>query len=151
MLRHPQGLSAALAAIAEREATALPELQDEQVLAQNVAFEVAERTAGVKYPAVYVYCEGLANTLREKFRRFSGTVHMAAEVRVSHDRLENVGALLQLCVEAVTDVLEQNRGEWAPGMYYAGVYKVEYGAIKHGGKNFLQSAKVRFEVNVSQG
>jgi hypothetical protein len=34
-------------------------------------------------------------------------------------------------------------------MFYAGGYDVEFGPVKRGGKNFLQSAKVSFEVDVS--
>ncbi len=145
------GLARAVAAIAQWEGTELAGIAAEQVIAQNVAYETAERSAGVKYPAVYVYCEGEANLLKEKFRRFSGKIYMAAEVRVSHDRLEEVSGRLQQYVEAVTEVLDGNRGEWAPGVYYTGGYKVEYGAIRHGGRNFLQSGKIRFELEASLG
>ncbi|MEK7406854.1 MAG: hypothetical protein AAB225_17395 [Acidobacteriota bacterium] len=144
-----EGLASSVAAIAEREQLELSAISASQVVAQNVAFELAEKTAGVKYPAVYVYCEGLANLLKEKFRTFSGKVYMAVEVRASHDRLEGVGASTQYYVEAVTEVLDNNRGEWSPGVYYTGGYKVEFGPIRHGGKNFLQAAKVRFELEVS--
>ncbi len=143
------GLPATVAAAAQRESAELAEIAAEQVMPENVAFELAERSAGVKYPAVYVYCEGLANLLKEKFRTFSGKAYMAIEVRVSRDRLERVGKDLQLYVEAVTEVLDNNRGTWDAGMSYCGGYKVEFGPVKHGGKNFLQTAKVRFEVDIS--
>lgn len=149
LLTSSQGLASAVQEIAIRENTTLAGIAASQVIAGNVAFDLAERTAGVNYPAVYVYCEGLANLLKEKFRTFSGKAHMAIEVRVSHDRLEVVGNELQFYTEAVTRVLDENRGEWAPGMYYMGGYKVEFGPVRHGGRNFLQAARVRFELEVS--
>jgi hypothetical protein len=72
-------------------------------------------------------------------------------VRVSHDRLESLDQLLELHVEAVTDVLDSHRGDWGGGIFYAGGYEVTFAGAKHGGKNFVQSAKVVFDVNVSIG
>ena len=36
-------------------------------------------------------------------------------------------------------------------MLYNGEYEVSFGAAKHGGKNFIQVAKVAFEIQVSRG
>lgn len=146
----PTGMAFSLAAISEREDAALAEIRPEQVIAQNIHFELAERSTGVQYPAVYVYCDTIANELREKFRIFSGTVRMAAEVRISAARLEGLDRLLHLHVEAVTDVLDANRGDWGQGMFYGGGYEISFGAIKHGGRNFVQAAKITFDVDVSQ-
>lgn len=149
MLAGPTGLPYAVAAIAQQERAELAPIAAEQVAAQNVAFEVAEKTAGVKYPAVYVYCEGIANLLKEKFRTFSGKAYMAIDVRVSSDRLEGLTQELQMYVSAVTAVLDAHRGDWGSGMFYTGGYKVEFGPVKRGGKNFLEAARVTFEVEAS--
>ena len=143
------GLPYAVGAIAERERVQLPLIGNSQVMAQQVAFETAERTAGVAYPAVYVYCEGLSNLQKEKFRTFSGKAFMAVEVRVTHDHLEGVMTNLQYYSGAVAEVLDAHRGDWGAGLFYTGGYNVEFGPIKHGGKNFIQVAKVLFEVQVS--
>jgi hypothetical protein len=58
--------------------------------------------------------------------------------------------MLQLYVDAVTRVLDRSRGDWSEGMYYTGGYEVTFGAVKRGGKNFVQTAKVAFEVGVSR-
>jgi hypothetical protein len=71
------------------------------------------------------------------------------EVRTTHDRLEGVSQALQYYAGAVSEVLDAHRGDWGNGLFYTGGYKVEFGPIKHGGKNFLQVAKVTFEVDVS--
>jgi hypothetical protein len=143
------GLPFAISTLKDRESVELPAIDAAQVAAQNIAYEVAERTAGVTYPAVYVYCEGLANQLKEKFRTFSGKAHMAIEVRVSYDGLETLARDLQFYTSAAAEVLDSHRGEWDNGMFYAGGYQVEFGPVKRGGRNFLQTAKISFDVDVS--
>jgi hypothetical protein len=143
------GLPFAIAALAEQEKVDLPVIDETRIAAQHVAADVVERTAGAQYPAVYVYCEGMANTLKEKFRTFSGKVQMAIELRASHDRLEGVSQNLQLYTAAALEVLNSQRGDWGSGLFYTGGYKVEFGPIRRGGKNFLQTAKVSFDVEAS--
>jgi len=151
MLKAQTGLAFSVAATASRAEVALDSLGAEQVVAQNIGFETAERTAGAKYPSVYVYCEKLLNLQTEKFRTFSGKARMVVEVRVSQDRLEEIQRRLELYVEAVTDVLDAHRGNWGQGMFYGGGYEVAFNGIRHGGKNFIQTAKVAFDVDISHG
>jgi hypothetical protein len=96
-----------------------------------------------------VYCEKIQKQLKEKFRNFSGKAIMAIEVRVSQDRLDGIEEQAQMYLDAVTQVLDQNRGDWGEGMYYAGCYEATLAAVKHGGQNFVQIGKVTFEVGVS--
>jgi hypothetical protein len=116
----------------------------------NVASDLAEKTAGARYPVVNVYCEKIINDQVEKFRTFSGRVQIVAEVRLSQDRLAGLTDTLEIFVDAVGDVLSKNRGDWGDGMYYGGAYEVMFTAVKHGGKNFIQSAKVTFDIGVSK-
>ena len=116
----------------------------------NVAADMAERTGTVKYPSVNVYCEGIANELREKFRRFSGKAQMAIEVRHSQDRLEGLEEKLELLVDGAMRWLNESRGDWGDGMFYGGEYQVSFSAVKRGGKNFIQTAKITFEIGVSR-
>lgn len=87
--------------------------------------------------------------MTEKFRTFSGKVRTVAEVRVSQDRIEGLEIMLRLYVDAVTQVLDSNRGSWGQGAFYTGGYEVAFDPVKHGGKNFLQVAKITFEVDLS--
>jgi hypothetical protein len=119
------------------------------ISAQNVSFDLAERSLDMKYPAVYVYCQKIANLLREKFRSFSGKLFMVVEVRLSQDRLEELEKKLQMYVDTITRALDQNRGDWGQGMFYTGGYEAEFAPVKRGGKNFIQVAKITFEVQVS--
>ena len=127
----------------------LPVVELSQIIAQNVPADVIEKSAGTRYPAFHIYCEKLQNTLREKFRQFSGTATLSVDVRVTHDRLEGLDQMAQAYVDALTQVLDSNRGDWGDGLFYTGGYTVTYQPVKHGGKNFLQTAKVSFDLQVS--
>lgn len=143
------GVSFTVAEVALRERVELAPLQGP--LVQNVAPDLMEKTAGAQYPRLHLYTEKVTNSLREKFRTFSGTVRLTAEVRVSQDRLEDLERKLLLYVDAVTDVLDSHRGCWSDGVLFTGGYEVTLQPMKHGGKNFLQTAKITFELEVSQG
>jgi hypothetical protein len=150
LLRAPTGLSQGLAAVSAVANQELPRLGDQQIVAQNVAAELAERTTGATYPTYYLYCEKLSNTLREKFRQFSGTASMAVEVRVTHDRLEGLAQRAQLYIDALTESLDASRGDWGNGQFYTGGYQITFGPVKQGGKHFVQTAKATFEVQISK-
>ncbi len=149
-LTAPAGLNACLAAVSEGEGEKLPEIGAQQIVPQNAPAELAERSGQAQYPAVHVYCEKLTNDQREKFRAFSGTAKMVIEIRHTQDRLEGIERTLESYVDAVSQVLDRNQGDWSEGMFYSGGYEVNFGQIKRGGKNFMQTAKVVFEVGVSR-
>jgi hypothetical protein len=149
LLTAPAGLNASLASMTD-EAGSLPVVAESQITAQNMAIELAERSTEVRYPAMHIYCQRVANRLKEKFRKFSGTLEMVVEVRVSQDRMEGLEQKLQAYVEAVTEVLDRNRGDWGEGLFYTGGYEVTFNAVKRGGKNFVQVAKVAFDLEASR-
>jgi hypothetical protein len=128
----------------------LARLNVAQVRAQNVATDIAERSNTVQYPAVNVYCEKVVNSLAEKFRAFSGSAQMVIELRHSLDRIDGLQDSLEAYADAVMQVLNTNRGDWGDGMFYAGEYQAIFGAVKHGGKNFIQVVKITFEIGVSR-
>lgn len=143
------GLGPAVATIAEESGVDLAVIGPVQVTSQNISFELSERAQVVKYPVVHVYSNRIRNLLTEKFRTFSGKVRTVAEVRVSQDRIEGLEDQLRLYVEAVTQVLDVNRGSWGDGAFFTGGYEVSIDPVRHGGRNFLQIAKVEFEVDLS--
>lgn len=149
ILSGQSGLEYGIAQAAQRMGVEAVVVPAAQIVPQNAGVELVEKSAGAKYPAFCVYCEKVSNLLTEKFRVFSGKSRMAVEVRVSQDRIEGLGDQLQLLVDAVTVVLDTHRGDWGGGMLYGGGYEVSFGPVKHGGKNFLQAAKVSFDVDVS--
>lgn len=149
ILTRGSGLPSSIGAIAAAENVVLESIGVRQVVTENVAAELIERSASVRYPMVHLYCERISNTLREKFRTFSGRAHLVMELRVSSDRVEELERKLQLYVDAATRVLDKNRGDWGDGVFYGGTYEVTFGPVRRGGKHFLQMAKVGLEVDVS--
>jgi hypothetical protein len=143
------GLGPAVAGIAQQTGVEMAPIPAAHVMNQNVSVELSERAQVVKYPAVYVYTDRVRNLLTEKFRMFSGKVRTVAEVRVSQDRIEGLEEQLRLYAEAVTQVLDANRGSWGEGAFFTGGYEVSIDPVRHGGRNFLQIAKVEFEVDMS--
>ena len=142
------GSNANLAALTQGGRTLLP-FDIAQIRTGNIAPELAEKSNTVRYPAANVYCEKLVNSQAEKFRSFSGTIQMAIDLRHSESRIEAVQADLETYADAVMGVLSANRGDWGNGMYYGGGYQVAFGPVKHGGRNYIQNAKITFEIGVS--
>ncbi len=143
------GLDLQIGQISEVSGVSLDTLTAEQVLSQNIAPELAEKSTKVRYPALYVYTARIQNQLKEKFRRFSGTAEVVMELRITHEHANNLERDLQLYLEAVTSILDNSRGDWGGGMFFSGAYEITLGPIKPGGKNYVQTAKVKCEVNVS--
>jgi len=149
LMNAPDGLNANVAMLAQADDVSLSPVPAARFFTDNVASDVAEKVADVKYTAVYVYCDKIVNDLREKFRSFSGRLQMEIDVRVSQDRLEGIDRTSLLYTDAVTQILDENRGDWGQGLFYAGGYEVSFGSVKHGGRNFIKSATVSFQVNGS--
>lgn len=143
------GVASAVATLAADSGTPLAPVPPEHIVNQNVPIALAERSKTVKYPVLYVYSDRVRNVLTEKFRTFSGKVRTVAEVRVSQDRLEGIENQLRLYVDAITQVLDSNRGTWGQGMYFTGGYEVNFDAVQRGGSNFVQAARVSFELDLS--
>ncbi len=143
------GLPDTVDALTAQQELTVPGISAAQIISQNIAPELSDRSTAGKYPLVYVYCSKIVNQLREKFRTFSGNAQMVAEVRVSQDRIDDMESHLQFYADAIMQVLDRNRGDWADGVFYGGGYEVAFTAVKHGGRNFIQTAKVTFVLEIS--
>ena len=117
----------------------------------HIAVDQWEKNGPQKYPQIVVYCERIRNLQTEKFRRFSGVVDLAIEIRNSGDHIQGLEQGTLIYVEAVTDVIEDCRGEWRECVYSSGQYEVKFEAVKPGGKRFLQVARVTVPVQVKVG
>jgi len=150
LLTGASGVNSYLSDVLQDNGQPLIPLNSAQVRAQNVAPDIADQSYTMQYPAVSVYCEKIVNSLAEKFRTFSGNVQTTVELRHSQDRLEGLQDALENYVDGILQVLNANRGDWGSGMFYGGQYQAAFGAVKHGGKNFQQVAKITFEIGVSR-
>lgn len=120
------------------------------IVSQNVSAGIAEKSGQALYPALLVYCEKVQNILHEKFREFSGRVHITVEVRQTQESLDRIEVNTEMYVDAVCALLGEARGDWGDGASYSGGYTVNYEPVEMGGKNFLQRAKVTFAVELSE-
>lgn len=126
-----------------------PDLADRVELhSHHASADITERTPG-SYPLILVYCEKVTNELREKFKRFSGVAEVAVEVRATAERLDDLPELVHGCLDGIIDVMDSKRGDWGNGVYYSGAYELSFQPIKKGGRNYVQTARVRFSLGVS--
>jgi hypothetical protein len=151
VLAADHGVPAAVEALVLQQGMKLSAVGPQQIIGQNVAADLAEQSTMSNYPLIYVYCNKVVNQLREKFRTFSGDAQMVVEARVSQDRLDQIETNLQAYVDAITQVLDNSRGDWGDGVIFDGGYEVTFNGVKHGGRNFLQIAKVAFTLEISAG
>src|ERR1700722_18442212 len=122
----------------------------ETIVALHASVEISDKVGYVQYPALLIYCDKLSNTLKEKFRQFSGKAHVVVEARHSQDNLDSLESTVEVYVDAVCALLDDSRGDWGSGLFYGGGYEVGYETVARGGKNFLQRVKVGFDVEVSK-
>lgn len=144
------GIGPLVAQLANDTGVALAPIPPAHIFNQNVPVNLAEKSQVVKYPVMHVYTDRVRNLLTEKFRSFSGKVRTITEIRVSQDRIEGIEEQLRIYADAVTQVLDANRGSWGEGAFFTGGYEVSFDPVQHGGKNYLQVARVAFEVDISQ-
>ncbi len=148
MLCAEESLGPAIVRLAEEAGVDPPRLEAGQIQAVNAGVELVERQGPVRYPYVQVCCERVVNSMREKFRKFSGTARIGVEIRCSGERVGGVEEESRLLADALTEVLENNRGDWGDGFSYGGGYELTHHAARAGGRNVVQVARVVFELDV---
>jgi hypothetical protein len=129
---------------------AVPIIPATQVYLSSAPAAMADLQQQLGYPRITVYSSKVSNTQIEKFRTLSGTVTVTAEINATDDLVNNVDTYIHFYVEAVTNILRENRGDWGNGIYYSGAYDVAVQPPTTGGSGFLQLARVSIEVGVSQ-
>lgn len=142
LLEGSNGMPASLAALSTsygRDSAALADLKVEFL---RVPSEIHEKSVSPRHPVVHVYCDQIENRRTEKFRPFSGRMRLITEIRVSQDRLEGITETLHFYLDALRDVVEKSAGCAGDGMYLDGEYAVTIEAVRKGGLNYQQVAKI---------
>ena len=111
--------------------------------------EIMEQSLVIAYPVFALYCDKLSNTLKEKFRTFSGTAQLSVDVRYSQDQIGGIQTTLESYVSATCQIFDESRGDWSNGLFYRGGYDVSFAPVKKGGKGFLQAAKIILSIDAS--
>jgi hypothetical protein len=150
LLTTNNALGQQIAAMAQAANISIPLIQTGQVVLTASSPDIGDRNVELTYPRVALYSTGLKNTQIEKFRSLSGTVTVVAEVWASAALVGDCDQSIHFYVDAVTSILQQNLGDWNDGVFFPGVYDVQFQAPKQGGFGFVESAKVTLGLIVSR-
>lgn len=150
LLASGNGINAQLAAVEQDLGYALPGVPSSQIILSSADADIADRRCEISYPRIAIYTDRVVNNVREKFRTLSGTVSVTIEVSASSDLVEQVEQWIHFYVEAITNVLRQNVGDWGGGLFFPGTYDVQLQSPKPGGSGFVQTAIVSCTLSVSR-
>jgi hypothetical protein len=128
----------------------VPVIPSAQVTLSSASPDTADLKLQLTYPRICLYSSGLKNTQAEKFRSFSGSVSVTAEIWASGNLASDTDQWIHFYVEGVTQILNQNIGDWGDGLFFSGAYDVQLQAPKAGGFGYVESAKVTCSLNVSR-
>ena len=150
LLTENSALSSQIAAIEEQFGYTLPAIPSSQIILSSADADMTDRRQQIGYPRIAVYSDRVVNNLREKFRTLSGTVSVTITLAASADLIDQVEQWTHYYVEAITNILRQNIGDWGNGMFFPGTYEVQVQPPKPGGSGFVQTANVTCIVSVSR-
>lgn len=150
LLTGTNALQQQLAAIASAANSNVPSIAAGQVVLSSVSPDIADKSLQLSYPRICLYSSGLKNTQIEKFRSLSGTLAVIAEIWASGNLVDDTDQWIHFYVEAMTEILRQNIGDWGDGVFFPGVYDVQFQTAKPGGFGYVQSAKVTCSLTVSR-
>jgi hypothetical protein len=142
-------LSQAISANAAATGADVPALNTQQIINSYVSPDMGDLNLQLTYPRVCLYTSQVANSQREKFRAFSGTVTVAADVWSSASLEQPAESALHFFVGGIADILQANLGDWGDGFRYSGVYGVQIQPPRIGGFGFVQLARVTCNLNVT--
>lgn len=120
------------------------------VVLSSASAEIGDKDFELTYPRICLYSAAVKNTQVEKFRSLSGTVSVIADVWASANLLQDTDHWIHFYVEAMTRILRQSIGDWGDGIFFSGVYDVQFQPPKVGGFGYVELAKVTCNLNVSR-
>jgi hypothetical protein len=128
----------------------VPVITAAQVLLNSASSPIGDSNIQLMYPRICLYSSGVKNTQIEKFRSLSGTVAVTAEIWASGNLVTDTDQWIHFYIEAATNILRENIGDWGDGVFFSGVYDVQFQPPKAGGLGFVQSASITCNLNVSR-
>ena len=128
----------------------IPSIPPGQVVLSAALPEMGDKDLQLTYPRVCLYSAVMKNSQVEKFRSLSGTVSVVAEVWASGNLMSDTDHWIHFYIEAVTNILRRNIGDWGDGIFFSGIYDVQLQAPKAGGIGYVEAAKVSCVLNVSR-
>lgn len=149
LLTNTNLLTTQISQIAADNSVNIPAIAPTQVFLSSATPDIGDLRAQMTYPRVCIYSDTIKNTKIEKYRSLSGTVGVTTEVWASANLVQQTDQWIHYYVEALTLVLRQNTGDWQDGLFFSGIYTVQFQPPKAGGLGYVQSAKVTCSLGVS--
>lgn len=128
----------------------VPTITNDSVVLSSANPDLGDKSLQLTYPRVCIYSGGLRNLQTEKFRSLSGIISVVADIWASSSLVQEADQWIHFYVEAISDILRSNIGDWGYGMFFSGVYDAQIQQPKAGGLGWVESAKVTCSLNVSQ-
>jgi hypothetical protein len=128
----------------------IPNIDSAHVVLSSAASEVGDTDSRVGFPRICLYSSGFKNSQFEKFCELSGVLSAAADIWTSANLVDDTDKWIHYYVEAVTTLLRRSSGDWGDGIFFPGVYDVQFQPPKSGGLGFVQVAKLRFDLIFTQ-
>jgi len=151
LLTANSALQMAVNAITAQTGVVLPPISNSQIVITSISPDMADKNAQLTYPRVCVQTTQVNNTHMEKFRSFSGSLVVTADVWFSSNLIALTETGLHYYLQGIESILQANEGDWGDGFYYSGLYDAQLQPTKAGGFGFLESARITIalDVNVS--
>ncbi|MFL6451366.1 MAG: hypothetical protein ACJ746_27370 [Bryobacteraceae bacterium] len=150
LLTSNSALTQELTSLTNSIATSIPVIDSAHVVLSSVASDLGDTDARLGYPRVCLYSSGYRNSQLEKFCSFSGVVSAVADIWTSANLVDDTDRWIHYYVEAVTALVRRSAGDWGDGIYFPGIYDVQFQPAKAGGIGFVQLAKLRFDLIMTQ-
>jgi hypothetical protein len=150
LLTKENALEESIDALAASSNLTLPTITSAGVVLSSASADIDDKNVQLTYPRICLYSTALKNTQLEKFRSLSGTVSVIAELWASANLLQDTDQWIHFYVEAMTDILRRSIGDWGDGIFFSGMYDVQFQPPKVGGFGYVESAKVTCVLNVSR-
>jgi hypothetical protein len=150
LLTSNSSLGQELTRLASSAGTSIPNIDSGHVILSSASNDVGDTDTRLGYPRVCLYSSGFKNSQLEKFCSLSGIVSTTADIWTSANMVDETDRLIHYYVDAVTRLLRNSSGDWGEGLFFPGVYDVQFQPPKVGGLGFVQLARLKFDLIVSQ-
>jgi hypothetical protein len=150
LLTANSSLSQDLATLASSAGTSIPTIDSAHVILSSATNDVGDTDTRLGYPRVCLYSSGYRNSQFEKFCSLSGVVSTTADIWTSANMVDDTDRFIHYYVDAVSRLLRNSSGDWGDGLFFPGTYDVQFQPPKAGGLGFVQLARLKFDLVVTQ-
>jgi hypothetical protein len=150
LLVNGNALSQQISAFENSSQVNLPVISSGQIVLSSANPDIGDKDLQLAYPRISLYSAAVKNTQFEKFRSLSGAISVIAEIWASANLVNQTDQWIHYYVEAMTNILRQNIGDWGDGIFFAGVYDVQFHTPKVGGFGYVEAATLTCSLTVSR-